>query len=198
VEYKAFSQHYDVPRETFGVLEHYCQLLREWNQSINLVSKNEELWHRHILDSCQLAPLLNHSPVVDLGSGGGLPGVVLAIVTPIEITLVESDRRKAIFLSHCARELKLEGLSIRRERAEQVDGRFSAVTARALAPVSTLLSYATPLLKADGSAFFLKGAKLEDEINKAKQKWSFEYFIHPSTITATGKIIEIKDIVKND
>lgn len=156
----------DVSRETTDRLNTYVALIQKWTGKINLVapSQVDHLWTRHILDCLQIAPLLPASAtsITDIGSGGGLPGLVLAIhdkeyCPQRHISLVESDQRKAAFLRTVIRELDLNA-TVFAERIEKVDiPPADVVTARALAPLARLLELAAPLIKPDGLAIFAKG-----------------------------------------
>lgn len=158
----------DVSRETRARLDAYVALLQKWTASINLVSSGDRdaLWTRHILDSLRLVPLIptGTDRAIDLGSGGGLPGLVLAIATDIPFELVEADRRKAAFLQEAARVVRAP-VTVRCQRIE-AGGLTAAglVTARALAPLPRLLGYAYPLLRLGGVCLLPKGADAEQEL----------------------------------
>ena len=158
----------DVSRETFRRLDLYVALLGKWTRAINLVSTGDrdEIWTRHVRDSLRLLPLIPDGVdrAVDLGSGGGLPGLVLAIAMGIPFDLVEADRRKAAFLQEAAR-MTGAPVTVRCQRIE-AGGIPPArlVTARALAPLPRLLGYACPLLQPGGACLFHKGAELEREL----------------------------------
>ena len=158
----------DVSNETRLRLDAYVALLGKWTRAINLVSPGDRdaLWSRHVRDSLRLVPLIPDSVdrALDLGSGGGLPGLVLAIATGIPFELVEADRRKAAFLREAAR-VTGAPVTVRCQRIE-AGGVPPArlVTARALAPLPRLLGYAHPLLQLGGACLFPKGAELEAEL----------------------------------
>ena len=168
----------DVSRETFERLKIYCELVQKWNKSINLVSKNDHdvIWSRHVLDSLRL---VSHIPKgidrgIDLGSGGGFPGLVLALATGITFDLIESDHRKATFLAEAQR-MTSAPVRVHCDRIENIDlPPAPLVTARALAPLATLLAYAHRLLRPDGAALFLKGARASQEIADAAQQWHMQ------------------------
>nr|WP_154336021.1 16S rRNA (guanine(527)-N(7))-methyltransferase RsmG [Paracoccus sp. S-4012] len=181
-------------------MEHYTALIRHWNRAINLVSRAdlEHFQQRHIEDSLQLVEL-NADPGsdwADLGSGGGLPGVVAACALKgkaTKVTLVESDRRKATFLQRTVADLGLAARVIC-ARAEAVEPlAASTVSARALAPLPLLLSYASRHLATDGVAFFPKGASWNDELADARAAWVFDLAVHPSR-TGNGVILEVRDL----
>src|SRR5262247_2849484 len=146
----------DVSRETIDRLSAYAALLVKWQSRINLVSAATlaDLWRRHMLDSAQLFPLLppNTQAVVDLGSGAGFPGLVLAILGIPEVHLIESDQRKCVFLAEAARVADASPI-IHNKRIEQLEGLSAeVVTARACAPLDQLLTYAQRFLWQDGKA----------------------------------------------
>ena len=187
----------DVSRETFERLELYAALLQKWNPSINLVSRASlgDLWSRHILDSVQIFEMAGH-PVghwVDLGSGGGFPGLVMAIMakeagSPTQVTLVESDTRKCTFLRTVIRETGVQAEVIN-DRIENVAPLAADVlSARALSNLTTLLAYADRHLKPDGIAIFPKGETWRKELEEARAKWCFQYEFAQSK-TETGPVI---------
>ena len=189
----------NVSRETFARLELYLALLRKWSPRINLVAKStlENAWQRHILDSAQLMPLLPESAthVVDLGSGAGFPGLVLAImaqerVTPFQVSLVESDRRKAQFLREVIRETGA-GASVLAQRVETLDFNADIVTARGFTALERLLSMAHPLIGNNGIALLHKGARYESELTDALKSWHMDVTTYPSRIEPASAILRI-------
>lgn len=197
----------DVSRETLDRLRRYEAALRKWQAKINLVGPATlpDLWRRHFLDSAQLYPLLpaDAATVVDLGSGAGFPGLVLAVLADcagraLAVNLVESDARKAAFLVEAAREAGVAGrVRVHAARAEALAGRLppaDAVTARALAPLDELLGLAAPLLKPDGLCLFLKGARVEPEIAAAEQRWSFDLQRQPSWTDPEATVLLVRAI----
>lgn len=170
----------DVSRETAERLRTFEVLVRTWTGKINLVSKGDVamLWDRHIADSMAVAAMLRVTDrtVVDLGSGAGFPGLVIAVVRPdIEVTLIESDARKASFLRAARRELDLS-CNVVNARIEEVDGvRADVVSARALAPLPDLLGLVAHHIAATGRALLPKGATWRDEIEAARRDWRFRY-----------------------
>ena len=189
----------NVPRGTFLKLTDYVALLEKWQKSLNLVSKStEELWNRHIADSYQLVSHLSnasHTEVVDLGSGGGLPAIVLAIACPeTRFTLVESDRKKAIFLSECIRQLGLSNARVMNERIEKINTKADIITARALAEVDLLLEFSYPFLTENAYCLFLKGKNWDMEIAKAKKNWQFELETFPSETSEEGRVLKLSQL----
>ena len=162
---------------TAARLDGFTDLLLRWTLRINLIAERDAaaIRNRHIADSLQLAPLLppGEGPVGDLGSGGGFPGLVLAIATRRPFHLVESDRRKAAFLTEAAARLGLDHVRVHATRIEAVElPPLAAVTARALAPLDNLLGHAERLLGPDGIAILPKGRTAEDELTAARQRWT--------------------------
>ncbi|WP_102223927.1 16S rRNA (guanine(527)-N(7))-methyltransferase RsmG [Acidimangrovimonas sediminis] len=200
---EAFLAARDVSRETLGRLTTYAALLEKWNPAINLVARSTlgDLWSRHFLDSTQVFDLrpAETGRWVDLGSGGGFPGLVLAILAADEapdlrVILVESDQRKATFLRTAAREtgVTVEVHASRIEDLAPLDA--DVVSARALAPLSPLLGLATPHLKAGGRGLFPKGATHDREIAEALASWSFEVQKYPSRTDPDSVILSIGDL----
>ncbi|AQU87662.1 16S rRNA (guanine(527)-N(7))-methyltransferase RsmG [Komagataeibacter nataicola] len=188
----------DVSRETRERLERYADLLLRWNARINLVSPHDlpHLWSRHIGDSLQLASLIPPGGVdlVDMGSGGGFPGLVIACATDAQVTLVESDQRKAAFLREAAR---VAGVKVRvcAQRLEVADvPPAQVVTARALAPLSRLLEWGARFLRPDGVCLFLKGRNAEEELTMARAGWHMTTTRIPSRTNTDGVILELSDI----
>jgi len=190
-----------VPRETEARLRDYLRLLLEWNSKINLVAAapEETLWQRHVLDAWQLLPLLPEGSLADLGSGGGLPGLVLAIGRTQEIHLVESDRRKAAFLMEAARQLGLAHVRVHPQRIEAVKvSPLHAVTARALAPLAELLPHAARFLAPGGVAVFPKGRTAEAELTAAAPHWFMKVERFASRTDAAATIFRLSEIRPED
>ncbi len=167
-----------VSRETLERLQAYAALLEKWTAAINLVGAADrgQIWSRHILDSLRLLPLIPAGTArgIDLGSGAGLPGLVLAIATGIPFDLIESDRRKAAFLQEAAR-IAAAPVKVHCTRIEAVPlPPAPLVTARALARLDALLALAAPLLAPDGTALFPKGARAGEELEQARRTWRME------------------------
>lgn len=192
----------DVSRETKDRLESLANLLAKWNPVINLVSRTtvSTAWDRHIVDSAQLYGFGRpEGHWVDLGSGGGFPGLVIACIAqgqddPLRVTLVESDQRKAAFLRTASAELGLE-TTIISKRIEQVAPlRADTLSARALAALPTLLTYAERHLSSDGVCVFPKGASWRQEVELARKDWHFEMQVQQSTTDSAGAILCVKAI----
>lgn len=160
-----------VSRETAQRLDAFAALLLEWNRRINLVSARDaaELRQRHVEDSLQLLPLLPDGRLIDIGSGGGFPGLVVAAAEPERpVALVESDKRKAAFLATAAARLGLPKVAVHAARAEDVAlSGMAALTARAFAPLTQILPYAARFLASGGVAILPKGRGADAELGAA-------------------------------
>jgi 16S rRNA (guanine527-N7)-methyltransferase len=185
-----------VPRETNERIDVFVKLLAQWNPKINLVagSDPQEWMERHIYDSLQLLSHMESAAIchaADLGTGGGFPGLILAMATDIPWFLVESDKRKAAFLQKVAAELQLSHVKVVNSRIEECDVSVDLVTSRALAPLAKLLGYANNLLTKDGFCLFLKGENYAKELEEANRNWQFTYQSEPSISNAESRIIKI-------
>ncbi len=176
----------------------FADLLLRWNARINLISRADEpnLRSRHMADSIQLAGLVprDMERAVDLGSGGGFPGLVLAIVSGVRFDLVESDHRKAAFLREAIRATGANA-QVHAERIEDVKVVPAAlVTARALAPLASLLGLAAPLLANGGICLFPKGENAEREIIEAETAWTMRIERHISRTDRSGVILRLSEV----
>ena len=189
----------DVSRETAALAE-YAAMLRKWNPAINLVSPTtlDEIEFRHIADSHALVDIASAATGnwVDLGSGGGFPGMVVAICRPdLQVILVESDRRKASFLRSVIRETGLKNAAVIADRIESVDPLNAAsISARALASLPQLMAYVHRHLHPDGKAWLMKGRNWQAEVAEARETWSFDLVAHPSSTDSEAAILEISGI----
>jgi 16S rRNA (guanine527-N7)-methyltransferase len=194
----------DVSRETIENLERFTDLAIKWTPRINLIAKSSIsiIWDRHIVDSVQI---YRFAPVafdnwVDLGSGGGFPGIVMAIIANekqpnCHFTLIESDQRKAAFLRTAARELEL-AVTVISERIEAVSPmNADVVSARALTALSSLLPLASRHLKPAGICLLHKGRQAQQEIAEAKKTWRFVLEDQPSITDPEARILIIQRIL---
>lgn len=192
----------NVSRGTMERLEAYEALLRKWNSRINLVSSGtlSAFRTRHLEDSAQILEYIEagRKTWADIGSGGGLPGLVLAILSQdrdMSIMLVESDHRKAAFLRNAIRELEIKNASVLSERVENLTPlNVENMSARALAPLDVLLGYASRHLRTDGTAWFLKGRTWRDEYATAKEKWQFQLDAFPSRTDPEAALLRITGV----
>ena len=187
----------NVSRETIDKFQVYLTLLEKWQRRINLVSNGTlaDAWQRHILDSGQLAayypPQTRH--VLDVGSGAGFPGLVLAIMGGVMVDLVESDQRKAVFLSTVVRELGLSA-KVHSQRIETMPNLCAdVITARALAPLPKLLNLIETQVSPECVCLFLKGASVEDELTNLQSYSTMVCETHPSLSGSTGVVLELKN-----
>lgn len=200
---EAFEQAFSVSRETVERLQTYEALLRKWQKAVNLVAPAtlDDIWHRHFADSAQLVAFAGDETAtwLDLGTGGGFPGMVVAILLANRpgsfIHLVESNARKCAFLRDVSRATGA-AVEIHNTRIESL-GRTDTVlqpgivTARALAPLDRLLGQAVPFFGPESRGLFLKGRTAEQEIAAARAQFAFEARLHPSRTEAEARIVEI-------
>jgi len=193
-----------VPHETANKLQIYADTLMKWQKKINLVSPNtiNQIWHRHMADTAQLMSLVSHeNRILDIGSGAGFPGMVLAIMG-CDVTMVEVDQRKCSFLSdvamRCGINVTIKNKSIADFWGEESGNHYSHVTARALASVSDLLEYSYPALSSGSKCVFLKGEGVEEELTLAKQSWHIDYQVKPSLTDQRGFILMIEKAARRD
>lgn len=194
----------NVSRETIDRLKIFERVIQKWNPKINLVSKNslDDLWRRHIIDSIQVyrcAPSAKNW--VDLGSGGGFPGIISGILAADEapdtkVTLIESDRRKAVFLRTAARECGI-GIKVLDERIQNVEPQTAQVlSARALANLNALLGYAVRHLDPEGTALFPKGVTWKKELEDARQHWHFRVETITSMTEPDAVILKLRGVAR--
>ena len=211
----AFGPALGVSRETADRLTIYTELLAKWQKAINLVSPASlaDVWHRHMADSAQLVDLAPSGPLkwVDLGSGAGFPGLVVAILLAgragSSVTLVESDTRKCAFLGEVVRKTGISGVlavEILNARIENPStqarlegagvGRADVVSARALAPLERLLTLAGALFAPQTVGLFPKGRDVATEIEAAKHLWRFRHELKASRTDADARIVVVRDL----
>lgn len=194
-----------VSRETEDRLVAIAALLEKWQKTINLVAPKSlpQLWTRHIADSLQLVPLAGEvKRWVDIGSGGGFPGLVVAAALAesddTDVTLIESDTRKAAFLREASRiaELPVTVLPMRIEQvAEKIAEGVEVVSARALAPLPKLLDLSYPFLKQGARGLFLKGQDVDNELTESSKSWRIDATIKESLTDDSGRILIVSHAV---
>lgn len=191
-----------VSRETLDRLKAYVGFLGEWNLRHNLVSRESiaHVWQRHVLDSAQLLPLIpvEAKSLVDLGSGAGFPGLVLAALLReregFRVVLYESIAKKCVFLKEAATRMDVT-VEIRNRRIEAAQHEvFDVVTARACAPLPQLLVYAQHFQGRHTVNLFLKGQSVEDELTEAHKSWRMKVIKHPSRTDPSATILEIREL----
>lgn len=190
-----------INKEQEVILNKYINLLLDWNNKINLIGKSTEndIWNRHILDSAQLINFLNKNELelaicADIGTGAGLPGIVLSILGIKNMVLIEKSPLKCNFLKEAIK-ISPNNVKIINDDIDNILNRkFDIVFSRALANLSKLLSYSINLLNNDGKCIFLKGKKLNEELNEAQKLYNFDYKIEKSLTSEEGNIICISNI----
>jgi 16S rRNA (guanine527-N7)-methyltransferase len=200
-----FAAAFNVSRETIHSLERYAELLAEWQSWTNLVASSTlpDLWSRHFADSAQLAGLAQGARLwLDLGSGAGFPGLVVAILragdTDFTMHIVESNQRKCRFMGEVAA-LTGAPVVIHPERIESLPPsalprRPDIVSARALAPLPKLLGLAAPFFGPATKGLFLKGRDAAKEIAAARDLWTFDSMLHPSLTSDESAIVEVTSL----
>ena len=185
--------------EVAADLEQFHALLLKWQPAQNLVSRETlaDFWTRHVADSLQLLPLIRATDrqFLDLGSGGGLPGIPLAIAVYRQHVLVESNARKASFLRAVARDLALP-VTILSQRIETIDSRETPdlITARALAPLPELLALIAPLSRPQTRAILHKGREYREELRAASAAYAFDVVEHRSRTDSGSVLLEIANL----
>ena len=197
---------YNVSRETICKLQKFAELLSAWNNKMNLVSKKslDDVWERHILDSVQL---IKYIPVdtkilLDIGSGAGFPGIVLAILLQekypsAKVILVESITKKTMYLKDICHQLALSSVEILNQRIENtVFKKVDVITARAVASLNVLCGYISKISNKNTTILLLKGKSYVQEELEAAPHWQYSSKIHPNLYSADGVVMEIKNVRK--
>lgn len=193
----------DVSRETFERLAAFEVLFLKWSKAFNLAAPStlSDFWKRHILDSARIAAIRKPAAKwVDIGSGGGLPGIVLAILMRESVDgvvhLVESNGKKTAFLRQALLETQAAGQvhALRIEDAHAIVGEADVITARALAPLPELIAYARPWLEGGATGLFHKGRDYREELKAARDVWRFDLVEHASGIDPASVILEIRSL----
>jgi 16S rRNA (guanine527-N7)-methyltransferase len=200
--YQWFVERDNVSRETLVRLDNFANLITRENETQNLIAASTipTLWWRHFVDSAQL---LDHVPTarnwLDLGSGPGLPGLVLAILSEAHITLVESRKKRVDFLLHATRQLDLDNVSIVGSRVEVMPtATFDAISARAFAPLDRLLPLAHRFTRPNTHWVLPKGRSARDELEQARGSWQGRFRIEPSVTDSEAAIIVADHVMPRD
>lgn len=188
-----------VSRETISNYETYYDLLNQWNKVISLVQEKTvgDFLVRHVIDSLQVANFIENPDcnIVDIGTGAGFPGLVLAIYGYNNIHLIESNLKKTIFLSEVARKTKTS-VKIVNQRAENLKNNYDFVLSRACSSLSNLLSLMSNVSRETSTGIFHKGATFLTEIQEAKENWTFDYELKDSVTDKNSKIIIVRNVGK--
>jgi 16S rRNA (guanine527-N7)-methyltransferase len=195
-----FAEIVPVSRETLARFEAYAELLLRWSPRINLVGRDTlaDLWRRHMLDSAQLRPFVPETAqsLIDLGSGAGFPGLVLAILGVAGVELVEADARKAAFLREVSR-ITVADVAIRPSRIAAVAPHpVDVVTARALARLDRLLDLARPFVGPASLCLFPKGARWREELTVARKAWTMTVSMRDSIADPRGVVLCLTQVVR--
>lgn len=195
---------YNVSRETIRKLENFVDLLTQWNQKMNLISKKSlsDVWTRHVLDSIQLSSYFSDKDnlIVDIGSGSGFPGIVSAIVLQeknprAKVVLVESITKKTLYLNSVSAELGLKNVTVINDRVENtVFKNADVIMARAVASLDVLLKYAAKIGGKQTKLLLLKGKSYVSEENQAKEHWNYSCEIFKNKYSEDGVIMKITNI----
>jgi 16S rRNA (guanine527-N7)-methyltransferase len=188
-----------VSRETAPRITRYMAALDAWRTRLNLIGPGEgrHVWRRHVFDSLQLAPLIRpgERDIVDLGTGAGFPGIILACALPErEVALVEKSPKKCEFLRAAVSSAGLTVQVYNQRTEDPAPGRYDLVVSRALSPLPRLLGQAYPWLRADGRSLFIKGKGVMSELTEARVSWSFDLETHVSQTNPDGQILAISEI----
>jgi 16S rRNA (guanine527-N7)-methyltransferase len=192
----------DIGSDARARLDVFARLLVRWNPTIKLVSDQDiaNLWTRHIADALQIVrhipPQVDHA--IDLGSGGGFPGLVLALATNIHFDLIEADSRKAAFLQEAVTLTKTNA-TVHANRAQEValPARM-LITARALAPLPRLLELAQPFVAEGGICLFPKGEQADLEIRDAHKDWIMDLQQIPSSTSSKGRVLRVSGLCRRE
>ena len=195
-----FARVFPVAPEILARLEAYAALLTRWSAHINLVSRDSlaDLWRRHILDSAQLYRFVPSSArsLIDLGSGAGFPGLVLAILGARGVELIEADQRKVAFLREAAR-ITAADVRIRSCRIEAAPPHSADVaTARACARLDRLLDLAERFIASDTVCLFPKGERFEEELTLARKAWTMTVSVEPSLSDRRGVVLRLQQVAR--
>ena len=200
----AVLDRFNVSRESRTRIESYVTLLLTWQKRINLIgpATAASIWERHILDSLQLLPLLPSGTrsIAELGSGAGIPGLVIAMAADLEAHLYESNGKKAAFLREAARQTRTRA-HVHMVRLETLTSdptlpKVDCVVARALAPLPLLLDYAEPFLSRGAVGLFHKGQDVDVELTEATKYWRMKVTKHASQCDSRGVILEIHEATR--
>ncbi|MFT3988609.1 16S rRNA (guanine(527)-N(7))-methyltransferase RsmG [Aestuariivirga sp.] len=199
----ALVTRYNVSRESQAAIEAYALLLVKWQERINLIGPStiDDIWSRHIEDALQIVPYLppGNAPIADLGSGAGIPGLILAISTGRLVRLYESNGKKAAFLREAIRLAKAPA-EVHQIRIEGIDHAppTAVVIARAFAPLPLLLSLSEPFFQQKAIGLFHKGQDVDAELTEATKYWKLSFVKHPSVVDSKGVILEVTEAQRVD
>jgi 16S rRNA (guanine527-N7)-methyltransferase len=189
---KILLENFDVSRETLKKFEIYIDSLLEYNKDHNLIGSKEEsiIWSRHVLDSLQLIPYLaEHEKIVDVGTGAGFPGMVLAL-SGFKVTLIESNSKKVNFL----KTVSCETVTLLHDRCENIKEKYDVIMARAVTNLQDLIALTLHLSKKTSRFIFPKGKNWKKELIEAEKKYKFDVEIKKSITSLESRILILKNI----
>ena len=199
--YKDFKIKTNVNKETLAKLQTYLELIKIWQKKFNLISQKsfDSIWERHFMDSYQILKLFgNKKKILDIGSGAGFPAIVCAICSNNFFYLVESSKKKCVFLNEVKRIINMKNISIHNSRVEnlKIINNFDYISARAVTSLDNLIKYSLRFYKNDMTCVFLKGKTVFKEIEIVKKKYVFYFKLLKSKTNQDGRILLIKNIKK--
>ena len=199
--YKTFKSKTNITEDKLEKLINYLNLIKKWQKKFNLISKNSfsNIWQRHFLDSYQILNLVgNKIKVLDIGSGAGFPAIVCAICSDNIFHLVDSNKKKCLFLNEVKKKIKLKNIVIHNLRIEdlKLKTNFNFITSRAVASVEKLLKYSSNFHKKKTNFILLKGKTVENEVLLARKKYLFQIKFIKSITDKEGNVLIIKNVKK--
>ncbi len=196
-----FTRRFAVSRETLDRFNCYEHLLRKRSQSLSLVGRStlDDIWTRHFADSAQLIEHVGtQGPLLDMGTGGGFPGLVLAIMGVKDVHLSDNNQKKIAFLEEVAFETRTQ-VTIHNCKVEAIRNvEFGLLLARGLSPLAKLLASAEHLLNPDTKALFLKGRRAAEEVTEASRSWNFQCKFLPSLTSADSSILHLSTVLRRE
>ena len=200
MEKKEILNNFSISKNQEAILQKYLDKLQNYNSHTNIVGKSTLLkpWISHILDSLQILPFIQNKKfsILDMGTGAGLPGIVLNVLGCSNVTLVDSNQKKINFLKSIKKELNLK-INLILGRLENIkNSKFDVITSRALANLEKLLSYSQKFMKKNTVLIFLKGKTVNEELKEAQKKWIFQFQKFKSISDSRGSILIIMNIKK--
>lgn len=197
IEIEKKFPHLHVSRETYDKFEFYQKQIQKWNKAFSLVQEKtlQEFASRHLCDSLQLIQYIpdQNASIIDIGTGAGFPGMVLAMYGYPQVTLIESNAKKVVFLNELSRQTNTQ-VNIFNVRAETISEKFDFVASRACSSLTNLLSLMKNVSRETTQGIFHKGETHMAEIEEATRKWNFRYDLHPSMTESKSRIIIVRNL----